>query len=149
LLGGGGDADPLGIGLALLAGLTWAIYGSCVAALIRRGHGERQVAGATFGLAALLLLPVFAAGSTGWILTAPGLTVALYLGVITTAGAYLLYVRGLRTVPVATAMTLTLAEPAVAALIGLAFLGEHLTPAGWTGLLLVAASLALLVKDGR
>ena len=59
--------------------------------------------------------------------TARGLAVATYLAVLTTALAYLLYARGLRTTAVTTATTLGLAEPAVAAVLGLAVLGEHLT----------------------
>jgi DME family drug/metabolite transporter len=66
--------------------------------------------------------------------TGRGLAVATYLAVLTTALAYLLYARGLRTTAVTTATTLGLAEPAVAAVLGLAVLGEHLTPTGFAGL---------------
>ena len=51
--------------------------------------------------------------------TGHGLAVATYLAVLTTALAYLPYARGLRTTAVTTATTLGLAEPAVAAVLGL------------------------------
>jgi drug/metabolite transporter, DME family len=66
--------------------------------------------------------------------TGQGLAVATYLAMLTTALAYLLYARGLRTTAVTTATTLGLAEPAVAAVLGLAVRGEHLTATGLAGL---------------
>jgi DME family drug/metabolite transporter len=78
-----------------------------------------------------------------WVATGPGLAVATYLAVLTTALAYLLYARGLRTTAVTTATTLGLAEPAVAAVLGLAVLGEHLTATGFAGLGVLAISLVI------
>jgi DME family drug/metabolite transporter len=69
-----------------------------------------------------------------WVATGRGLAVATYLAVLTTALAYLLYARGLRTTAVTTATTLGLAEPAIAAVLGLAVLSEHLTITGLAGL---------------
>jgi EamA-like transporter family len=68
--------------------------------------------------------------------------------VLTTALAYLLYARGLRTTPVTTATTLGLAEPAIAAVLGLTLLGEHLTGTGLAGLGVLAVSLAILYQGG-
>jgi DME family drug/metabolite transporter len=78
-----------------------------------------------------------------------GLAVATYLAVLTTALAYLLYARGLRTTAVTTATTLGLAEPAVAAVLGLAVLGEHLTPAGFAGLEVLAVGLVIAAWPAR
>jgi DME family drug/metabolite transporter len=78
-----------------------------------------------------------------WVATGPGLAVATYLAVLTTALAYLLYARGLRTTAVTTATTLGLAEPAIAAVLGLAVLGEHLTMTGVAGLGVLAISLVI------
>ena len=62
---------------------------------------------------------------------------------LTTALAYLLYARALRTTAVTTATTLGLAEPAVAAVLGLAVLSEHLTATGLAGLRVLAISLVI------
>ncbi|HEX2316810.1 MAG TPA: EamA family transporter [Thermomonospora sp.] len=151
LVGGGRSAgvEPVGVGLALLSGLAYAVYATIASRFITRGEDHRAVAAVLFGLAAALLLPVLAAGAPGWLLTWSGALVTGYLGVITTAGAYLLYARGLRGTPVTTATTLTLAEPAVAAVLGLAVLGERLGGVALAGLGLLAGGLVLLVLSGR
>lgn len=151
LAGGGRDAgiDPAGILLALLSGLAYAVYASVASGLITRGGHDRAVVGALFGGAAVLLLPVLALTPAGWVATGSGALIACYLGVLTTGGGYLLFARGLRTTPATTATTLTLAEPAVAAVLGVAVLGERLGAVASGGLALVAASLLLLVVPAR
>jgi DME family drug/metabolite transporter len=98
-----------------------------------------------FGGGGLLLIPVLLAGGTAWLGTGQGLSVALYLGAVTTAGAYLLFARGLRRTPVTVAATLGLAEPAVAAVLGVVILGERLGGMAVAGLALLVASLVVLV----
>ena len=148
LVSGGRAAgvEPVGIGLALLAGLGYALYATTASHFIVRGEDDRAVVAGLFGGAALVLLPVLLAGSPGWLLTGRGIGVTVYLGALTTAAGYVLYARGLRTTPVAAATTLTLAEPAVAALLGLVVLGEHLGGVAVAGLVLLAGSLLLLVQ---
>jgi drug/metabolite transporter, DME family len=136
--------NSAGVALALAAGLCYAIYAVTAAGLISGGASGTAVMGTLFGAAAVLLAPVLAT-SPGWLLTMRGTAVTIYLGVITTVVAYLLYGRGLRTVPAAVAVTIGLAEPAVAALLGLAVLGERLTASGVAGLLLVGLALAVLI----
>src|SRR6478672_8213300 len=94
-------------------------------------------------------MPALFTSPMSWVATGPGLAVATYLAVLTTALAYLLYARGLRTTAVTTATTLGLAEPAVAAVLGLAVLGEHLTPTGFAGLGVLATSLAIAAWPAR
>jgi drug/metabolite transporter, DME family len=137
--------NPAGVALALAAGLCYAIYAVAAARLISGGVAEAAVMGVLFGGAAVLLAPVLATTSPGWLLTVRGTAVTIYLGIVTTVVAYLLYGRGLRTVPATVAVTLGLAEPAVAALLGLAVLGERLTASGVAGLVLVGLALAVLV----
>jgi DME family drug/metabolite transporter len=148
LVSGGQAAgvEPVGVGLALVSGLGYALYATAASYLITRGEDDRAVVAALFGGAAVLLLPVLLAGSPGWLLTGRGAAVTIYLGAFTTAFGYVLYARGLRTTPVAAATTLTLAEPAVAALLGLAVLGERLGGVAVGGLVLLAGSLLLLIR---
>jgi DME family drug/metabolite transporter len=47
-------------------------------------------------------------------------------------------------VPTGTAVTLSLAEPLTAGLLGVYLLGEQLAPAGWMGILLLFGGLALI-----
>jgi DME family drug/metabolite transporter len=62
---------------------------------------------------------------------------------------YVLFGRGLATVAASTATTVSLLEPAVAALIAVTALGEHLPPIGWLGLGLLFASLFITATKTR
>jgi drug/metabolite transporter, DME family len=77
--------------------------------------------------------------------TARGLAAEAWLGLVTTAAAHLLFVRGLRTVNAATAGTLSLAEPLVAAALALGLLHERLTATSAAGCLILVAGLAVTV----
>ena len=137
--------DIAGVALAVAAGLCYAIYAVTASRLISADNPESAVMGLFFGVAAVLLAPVLAAGSPGWLLTGRGAAVTVYLGVVTTALAYLSYGRGLRTVSAPVAVTLGLAEPVVAAILGLVVLGERLTATDIAGLALVGVALGTLV----
>lgn len=143
------DIDPLGIALAACGGLTYAIYSMLAARLIARGYDSGAVMGAMFGGAALLVLPVVLADGIDWLITARGAGVALHLAVFTTFLAYLLFGYGLRHTTVTTATTLTLAEPAVAALLGVTVVGERLPLLSWCGMGVLALSLVLLTRPAR
>jgi DME family drug/metabolite transporter len=137
------DIDPLGVLLALGAGLSYAVYTMASKAILP-GRSPDAVMAVVFGLGAILLLPVLFAGSQRWILEPGGLTVALWLGLVTVALAYILFGRGLVTVPVSTTVTLTLAEPLTAAALGIIVLGERFTPAPAAGAGLLLLGLVVL-----
>lgn len=153
LTGGGGEvrADGVtdGVLFALFGGLLYAFYAVTAARTISAGAPSDAVMGLMFGGAAVVMVPVLLWTGTGWLAEPRGLLTALYLGCATTALAYLLYGRGLRTTPVATAATLALAEPAVATLLGVVVLGERLGPVSVTGLLLLGASLVAVSLPER
>ncbi|MFI6293725.1 DMT family transporter [Nonomuraea sp. NPDC050790] len=130
-----------GILFALLGGLLYAYYAVSAAQAISAGLPSNAVMGIMFGGAAVIMLPILWWRGTAWLTAPPALLAVLYLGLGTTALAYFLYGRGLRTTPVATAATLALAEPAVAALLGLIVLGEKLALLSVLGLGLLAISL--------
>jgi drug/metabolite transporter, DME family len=146
LTGGQIAINPLGILLAVGAGTSYAVYTLVSKEMLAR-HPAPSVMAITFGLGALLVLPLLFGGNLGWLAEPRGAAVALHLGIITVAIAYMLFARGLHTTTVATAATLTLAEPLTAGALGVLVLGEQLTPpaAAGTGLLL----LGLLILTGR
>jgi DME family drug/metabolite transporter len=137
-------ARPAGVALALAAGFCYAVYAVAAARLISAGNPETAVMGLLFGGGAVLLAPVLAASSPGWLLSVRGLAVTGYLGIVTTVLAYLAYGRGLRTISAPVAVTLGLAEPVVAAMLGVVVLGEHLSGAAVAGLVLIGLALAAL-----
>ncbi|MFC4529923.1 EamA family transporter [Sphaerisporangium dianthi] len=140
--------DPGGVLLALLGGLLYGFYSVTAARSITAGAASGAVMGVLFGGAAVVMLPVLLWSGTAWLGEPGGLLTAVYLGCATTALSYFLYGRGLRTTPVARASTLALAEPAVAALLGVAVLHERLTAVSWAGLALLGAGLLLVALPG-
>jgi DME family drug/metabolite transporter len=143
-------AQPvLGIALGLLAGFTYALYSWGAARVMRAGLPSRPVMGAVFGLAGILLLPVLALTGAPLITSGSNLAVAAYLAIVPMFLGYILFGRGLATVAASTATTVSLLEPAVAALIAVTVLGEHLPPIGWLGLGLLFASLFITATNTR
>lgn len=143
-------AQPvLGIALGLFAGFTYALYSWGAARVMRFGFPSGAVMGAVFGLGGILLLPVL--GITGAPIIASGgnLATAAYLAFVPMFLGYLLFGRGLATVAASTATTVSLLEPAVAALAAAIVLGEHLPPIGWLGLGLLFVSLVITVTNAR
>ncbi|MFJ6381991.1 DMT family transporter [Kitasatospora sp. NPDC092039] len=149
LAGGGGSVDPLGVLLAALSGLSYAVYSLIGGRLIAHGRPSGGVMGAMFGGGALIVLPVLLAGDVAWLGSVRGAAVVLHLAVVTTFLAYWLFGRGLRHTTAQTATTLTLAEPAVAAVLGVAALGERLPAVSWCGLAVLAGGLAVLALPVR
>jgi DME family drug/metabolite transporter len=133
-----------GVALALGAGLSYAVYAVLVKDVVRRVP-PLGLAALTFSVSALSLLPVLilerpVADVRAWGLFA-------YLGLVPTAGAYIVYLFGLRTTPVTLAGVLTLVEPLTATLLGVLFFRDRLGVAGAAGAtLLVSAVLWLTTR---
>ena len=134
--------DPWGMLAALAAGACYAVFTVVGVGLAREGHGGGAVLAASFSVGAVLLIP--AAFVSTWWLTAGGIVAVLWLGLVTTTVAYLLFGVGLRYLQPGHIATLTLLEPAVATLLGVVVLGEPIGALGWMGCLLVFCALALL-----
>ncbi len=148
LLIGGGSAvrlDPAGILFALGAGLAYAGYATFGKALLDR-HPPGAVVAVVFSLGALLVLPLLLRQDLTWLTTPRGIGVALHLGLLATALAHGLFAAGLARITVATAVTLTLAEPLTAALLGALLLREELTVLAWVGCGLLLAGFLLLTR---
>ncbi len=120
------QVNSLGLLLAVGAGAAYAIFTVASKGLLESKPPE-AVMGVVFALGALFLAPFLLNAQLAWLAEPRGLAVALHLGLVTVALAYSLFARGLRHVPVATAATLTLAEPLTAGSLGVFFLGEQLT----------------------
>jgi DME family drug/metabolite transporter len=133
----------LGVGLALGASLSYALYVVLAKATLAR-TAPLPLAAVNFGVAALALLPVLAAPDVGRHL-ALGWPWLLYLGAVTTAGAYAIYTLGLRDVPASVAGIASLMEPLTATLLGVLLFGERLGAAGVVGAMLLFVALVLLL----
>jgi DME family drug/metabolite transporter len=149
LVGGQGGRDllrfdyALGNALALAAGLSYAVY-----ALVGRAKAHdappASLAALSFTTAAVMLTPFALANGLRLPTHFPAWLAVLYLGLVPTALAYALYLRGLRSVPATVASIGTLVEPLTASLLAAFFLGERLTPNGLLGAGLLLSNLAIL-----
>ncbi len=150
LISGAGDisVDILGIILALGAGCAYAIYAVAIKGLLK-GRSAVAVLAVTSSLGALLLSPCLFSANLSWLTEPRGIAVALYLGLGTSALPYWLFASGLRVLPVATAVTLNLAEPLTAALLGVLVLGEQLTPSAYLAMSMLVAGLFLVSFSPR
>lgn len=143
--GSSAEIDPGGVGLALGAGLSYATY-TVAAKRLLEAHGPEAVMARLFGIGAILLAPVLVINGLGEVGTIGGLALIVYLGVVPTALAYVLFARGLRHLPANEVATLTLAEPVTATLLGVIVLAERPGPLALAGVALVLAGLAVLAR---
>jgi DME family drug/metabolite transporter len=146
--GGGVTVDPLGVLLALGAGASYAAFATAAKRLLAE-KPHTAVMAVAFSLGALLLSPVLFFADSSWILEPCGAPVALELGLLATATAYLLFGRGLTSVPVTTAATLSLAEPLTAGLLGVLVFGERLGSVALLGVGLLVGGLVLASSSRR
>ncbi|GAA1770472.1 DMT family transporter [Kocuria aegyptia] len=133
-----------GIGLGLVAGATYALYSWVVHRLMGHGVGRAASMGAVFGAGGTLLLPVLALTGAPLLASGQSFAVAAYMALVPMFLGYFLFGIGLARVRPSTATTLTLTEPAVAAVLAVVVVGERLAGAGWAGLAVIAAALVVL-----
>jgi DME family drug/metabolite transporter len=143
--------DPArGIVFALLSAFGYAVV-TLIGRATTGGGDPFRTALSGFVVGGVVLMPF--ALAEGVLPEAAGLPVTagwlLYLGVVTSALAYGLFFAGLALVSATTASIVTLLEPVAAALLAIAFLGEHLTPAVLTGMFLLLVAVAALTLPAR
>lgn len=137
-----------GIGLGLIAGFTYALYSFSAHNLIGRTDrgtiGRAAGMGAIFGLGGLALMPVLLATGAPLLTNSRTLTVGVYMALVPMFIGYLLFGYGLTRVTASAATTLTLAEPAIAAILAVLIVGERLAPIGWIGMVAIGTALLVL-----
>lgn len=151
LVGGlaGGGAAGLGVLWSVAAGTSYAAYALAGKELLDRGWTSGRTMGAMFGVAAAVAAPLLIATGPSWVLEPRGLVLVVWLGLVTTTVAYLVFGWGLARLPATTVATLTLAEPLCATVLGVGLLGERLGVAPALGLLVLAAGLVVLTLTAR
>jgi len=145
----GGGIDAGGVALALLAGGCWAAY---IGLSARTGQAFPGGTGLAIAMAvgAVVVLPAGIAQG-GAALVHPGLLAsALVVALASSVLPYSLELEALRRLPGAVFGVLMSLEPAVAALAGLAVLGQALVPREWAAIgLVVTASAGAAALGGR
>ncbi|WP_045235082.1 DMT family transporter [Deinococcus pimensis] len=141
----GTDGADLLVGalLALGAALSYAVIALTSRALAPLASPLVSLT-AAFSLSTAVLLPLTWRDLVGVTLPLPAWGLLVYLGVVTTALGYVLFLRGMRTTPATLASVVTLLEPLVAVLLAALLLGERLAPLGLLGAVVLLVAVGLL-----
>ncbi|MEU9080506.1 DMT family transporter [Kitasatospora sp. NPDC048538] len=131
LPGSSGRTDLVGVLLAAVAGASFGVYIVAGKRLAAAGADAGAAAPVSVLGAGLLVAPWIAVAPAG-LGSVRALVLIGWLALATTAVGYLLFTRGAQRISAATTGTLSLAEPLLAALLGVLLLGERL--GGWAAL---------------
>ncbi|HEY8327947.1 MAG TPA: EamA family transporter [Rhodanobacter sp.] len=139
--------DPVGVMYALAAGVGWALY----IVLGKKAGAAYGADAVTLGtsIGALLAIPFGIAHAGSALLSPTLLPYALGVAVLSSALPYSLEMVALTRLPARTFSTLLSLEPAIAALAGVALLGERLSLLQWLAIVTIivaAAGTALSVR---
>lgn len=134
------EVNSIGVVLALGAGVSYALY-AAVSKELLESYPPEAVTGVVFSIGALFLSPVLLCYNLDWLKTIQGISVALHLGLVATALAYVIFSHGLAKISFPKAVTLSLAEPVTASALGLFLLKEKLSLVSLVGMFLVFAGL--------
>ena len=134
--------DPLGVGLALLAGSCWAVY---ILLTVRVGRTFSGGAGLalSMSIAAVVLIPLGVVSGRGMLLDPKIFLMGVGVAVLSTIIPFSLELEALRHLPARVFGVLMSLEPAIAAFIGFVVLGETI------GLrALIALALIMIASGG-
>ena len=141
------DFDFGGFVLAIIAGGSFGLLAVSSKRALSSGVDSTYLMFKVFSLAALLSIPVLLINGTSWLGTSGGAVMIIWLGLIPTALAYILYAKGLKGIAPGVASTLILAEPATATILAAVVLNESINLQGWAGIATVAIGLAYLSRE--
>ncbi|MDR0203290.1 MAG: EamA family transporter [Delftia acidovorans] len=141
---GGATLSWSGLALCLLAGLSYAGYALINKRLVTH-MSPRVVNFYVFTGAACMAVPIalLQSGLPQWSL--PAVLVVVYLGVVVSGLAHMLFSIGLRSISGPTGVTLSLIEPVAAFVLAVWIVGERQPLQSWLGLLAVLAGLMLVI----
>jgi inner membrane transporter RhtA len=135
-----------GILLALGAGACWASYIYFGKKAAAGGHSNKVVALGMI-IAAIVVMPVGFVASSGSVENFDAWPLAIWVALLSSAIPYSLEMVSLKTMPTTTFGVFMSFEPVVAALVGFAFLQEHLQWTQWLAIgLIVLASAGSALK---
>ncbi|WP_142827014.1 DMT family transporter [Planococcus soli] len=140
--------DPTGIAMALGAGISFAVYALASKNVLKAMEPVSAVA-VIFSLSACCLLPFLLFFDLSYITVSGNLWLLIYLGIGATSLSYLLFSFGLKQIPSSSAVTLSLAEPLTAAVLGVLVVGEELSALSWVGVGLLLCGIVVLTMGKR
>jgi inner membrane transporter RhtA len=139
--GGHGHLNLAGVLFAALAAICWAAYIVLSSATGRRFPGSGGLAIAMVVSAVIVTPPAVVSGGSAMFRPAV-LATGVAIGILSSAIPYRLELEALRRMPMRLFGVWMSLEPAVAALIGLALLGQHLSGLEWLAICCVMVACA-------
>jgi DME family drug/metabolite transporter len=136
------NVSAVGILYALGAGLGYALFALASKRIVGSGVESDIAMARVFGIAAVMLAPTLFFVNTEWVFTTGGVSLGLWLGIVTVAIAYWAYANGLRNLEPRETTMITLAEPVVATILGAVVLDERPAALAWFGIIIVIVALA-------
>ena len=137
----GADLDPAGVAFALAAGFFWGAYILMGRHLGRLDGGGAGLAVAMVVATAVIAIPGIVAGG-GDLLSPPVLLLGAAVALLSAAIPFSLEIEAMRRIPSSSFGVMMSLEPAVAALVGLAVLGQSIEIGEALAILLVVAASA-------
>lgn len=149
-LGDMGSSFQLGGMVLGVAALTWAL----MSVLVKRVPGDYSLLVITtyaifaaFLVITPLIVPQMSYGQVSLVLEPAICGGILYLGIVSTAGAFYLWNKGLQMVDAGTGGLYFFFQPLVGTLLGWLFLGEQIGITFWIGAFLILGGVVLVVKE--
>lgn len=136
----------IGVVLALGSAFSYAVITLCSRAL-RRYHPLQSLT-IGFGTGAIVLLPFTLSHSFAISYPVSAWVLLLYLGLVPTVLAYVLFLQGIRHTTATVASITTLVEPLTSTLLAGLFFNEQLGVFGLLGGMLLFAAIVLLLRSG-
>lgn len=137
-----------GVLLALGAGAAFAGYAMVSKNALSKMEAVPAVA-VIFSISACFLLPFVYMLDLSYIVDPVNLGVISYLGIGATSLSYILFSTGLKKIPSSSAVTLSLAEPLTAAILGVFIVREVLSNTAWIGVALLLGGILILTFGKR
>ncbi|WPZ19611.1 DMT family transporter [Geobacillus subterraneus] len=150
-LGGSGESTLAGNMALVGAAVTWAL----LSVLVKMASARLTVLSiTTFAILAAFvgmtpMLMVERPGLTAVQWNAPVVMGVLYLGIVSTAGAFFLWNKGMEMIDAGIGSLFFFFQPLVGSLFGWLFLHERLDASFWAGGALIVAGVAVAVRSGQ
>ncbi|MEJ6549661.1 DMT family transporter [Corynebacterium sp. USCH3] len=138
-----------GIAIALVSGTCYGVYTVAAKRFLQAGVPALPATTITLIIAGLALSPLLILHPEH-LADLDSLLLIVWIGLAGTAAAYAAFIHGLHRTSAPTAGTLSLAEPLLAAALGILLLREHLTFTALTGCVILVAGLIIVTTiDAR
>ncbi len=143
------DFDILGVLAAFVAGSSYAAYTEVGSEMMIRGWHPTSAMAAMFFTAGLLTSPLLLVRDVSWFGTMEGLSIIVYLSLVTLTVAYVWFGWGLKRLSPTTVVMLTMFEPVVASVLAITVLDEAVSRLSMAGIVVVLLGLVVVGLRSR